>query len=348
MQALVVNANTQTGKVIEIGAGLITSGTSAGLLDGYCFRWTAAGTFIGIISINGTEFQTSPLTVPTDNTIHRFTCVVTQVSVEFYVDMVLQATIATPTGYPGPSFQPNPPQLVRVYNLSGTSLPAQIKIAEMWVTQNGCDWQKPWSQIVSGMQQNAANVPFGTAIGESAPSFVNATAYVATGAATNTGLVAGNAAGLGGVVQFNAQASNVAAAGDNIITSYQIPAQTATQASKRLVITGVRITSINTGAVVAGTPTTLLWGLAWGHTAISLATTDAVNAKAPRHTKVGTQSWATSAAVGANATDINTNFTTPIVVNPGEFIASTARFVVGTATSSQSITSSVSFEGYWE
>jgi hypothetical protein len=181
MEALVVNANNQVNKCIEIGAGLITSATSVGLLDGFCFRWTTGGTFIGVISVNGTEYQTSPLTLPTDNVMHRYTIVATQLGCEFYIDQILVASLATPVGLPGPCYQPNPPQLVRVYTINAVSLAPQIKIAEQWITQNGCDWQKPWSQIVSGMQQHAANVPFGSAIGESAPSFGNATAYVATG-----------------------------------------------------------------------------------------------------------------------------------------------------------------------
>jgi hypothetical protein len=236
--------------------------------------------------------------------------------------------------------------LVRIYNALATpSLAPQVKIAEMWVSQMGMDWQKPWSHIVAGMSQHSANVPFGSAIGESAVNFLNSTAIPATAGATNTTALV---TGLGGHYQMNAQAGSLLAAAENIVTSYQIPAQSATQASKRFICTGIHITAINTGAVVATTPTTLLWGIAWGHTAVSLATTDAVNTKAPRHLKVGTQFFAIGAVIGQNATDINITLANPFTVNPGEFIASTCRFVVGTATASQVITGSVSFEGYWE
>jgi len=341
-----INCNTAVNKVLELGIGLITSATSIGLLDGICFRWTAAGTFIGVCSINGAEYQTNPLTVPSDNVVHRFTIRLNNDGAEFFVDGVMQADLAPPTALPSLCYQPNLPLLVRVYNMAATpSLPPQFKLAEMWVGQNEADWQKPWPHIVAGMSQHAANVPFGSVIGESATNYLNSTAIPAAAAASNTAALV---TGLGGHFQMNAQAGSLLAATDNIVTSYQIPVQSATQASKRFICTGMRITGINTGAVVATTPTTILWGVAWGHTAVSLATADAVNAKAPRHTKVGTQSWAVGAVIGQNANDINVTFSTPFTVNPGEFIASTARFIVGTATASQVITGSVSFDGYWE
>jgi hypothetical protein len=348
-QAMPINCNTAVNKVLELGAGLITDAKTDGLLDGFCFRWTKSGTFIGVISINGTEYQTSPLSVPSDNILHRFTINVNQLGCEFYVDQVLQTILTIPASAVGPGYNTNPPLLMRIYNaVAIPSLAPQVKISEIWISQAGIDWQKPWSHIVAGMSQHGANVPFGTAIGESAASFVNSVAYVVAGAATNTALVVGHAASLGGITQFVAQATNVAAAGDNIITSFQIPAQSATQASKRYVCTGVHITGMNNGAVVATTPTTLLWGVAWGHTAISLATGEGVAAKAPRHMKVGTQYFPIGAVIGQSANDINITFANPFVVNPGEYIASTCRFIMGTATASQYITASVTFEGYWE
>jgi len=345
-EAMPINCNNAVNKVLELGAGLITDAKTAGLLDGFCFRWTTAGTLVGVISVNGAEYFTSTLNIPTDNVLHRFTIVVTQIACEFYIDQILQATLAIPTGLVGPGFQTNPPILMRIYCAGVTpALAPQVKISEIWVTQAGMDWQKPWSHIVAGMGQHSANVPFGTAIAESATNFINSSAFPAAAAGANTTALV---TGLGGHYQINAQAGALTSAAENIITSYQIPAQTATQASKRFVCTGIHITAINTGAAVATTPTTLLWGVAWGHTAVSLATTDAVGAKAPRHMKVGTQSFAIAAVVGQNANDINVTFANPFVVNPGEFIASTCRFVVGTATASQVITGSVTFEGYWE
>ena len=46
--------------------------------------------------------------------------------------------------------------------------------------------------------------------------------------------------------------------------------------------------------------------------------------------------------------DIKREFTTPLVVRPGEFIATTVRFRVGTATALQEVSYLVAFDGYWE
>ena len=347
-EAMPVNCNTAVNKVLELGAGLITDAKTAGLLDGFCFRWTAAGTFIGVISLNGTEYQTSALTVPTDNIMHRFSIVVNQLGCEFYVDQLLLATLPIPVGAVGPGFQTNPPLLVRIFTAAvAPTLAPQVKLAEFWVSQNGVDWQKPWQHICSGMGQHCSNVPFGTAIGETT-NRGNAVAVPAAATGTNTATTL-PFVGLGGVGRMTAQATNIAAAGDMVFSSYQVPVQAATQASKRLIITGIRISASNGGAVVATTPTTLLWGLAWGHTVLSLATADAVNAKAPRHLALGQMYAAIGAVVGQTYDrDIVANFVTPIVVNPGEFIATTVRFLLGTATASQEVVASIGFEGYWE
>jgi hypothetical protein len=346
-EAAVVNAGTAANKTIELGVGLTTDAKTAGLLDGVCFRWNAAGEFRGVLSINGTETPTSPLTVPTDNVVHRYTIVLNQQSVDFKIDGLLVATLVVPTDQVGPSFQPNLPILMRVYNSVATpTLAPQLKVAEVWVSQTGLDWNKPWSHIMAGMGQGNASVPFGTAIGETGGNFANASTVPATAAGSNTAALV---TGLGGVGRMTAQVTNVAAAGENIATSYQVPAITAVQGSKRLHITACRISCTNGGAVVATTPTTLLWGIAWGHTAVSLATADAVGTKAPRHFKMG-QMWANVGNVIGQPydKDLVHNFTVPIVVNPGEFVASTVRFLLGTATALQEVVFSVSFESHWE
>ena len=104
------------------------------------------------------------------------------------------------------------------------------------------------------------------------------------------------------------------------------------------------------GAAVATTPTTLAWSLAFGHTAVSLATAEAATTKAPRRIALGFQSVAVGAAVGALYTpdSISQWFDSPIYVNPGEFIAVVVKQIVGTATASQSIWYLVTFDAYFE
>ena len=354
-EAVTVNCNGQANKCVELGAGFVTSATSVGLLDGFCFRWTVAGTLFGVISINGTEYQTGIITQPADGASNRYTIKVTQIGCEFYINQILQATLAVPAGAVGPGYQTNPPMLIRLYNnTTAPVLAPQIKISECWISQMGMDWQKPWSQIQSSMQQHASNVPYGQAMVAGGTGTTNqagtagGAAVPATATGTNTAILTGCAT-LGGVATMTAQATNTAAAGNMIIFSYQIPQNTATQSSKRLIITGVNISCSNGGAAVATTKTTLLWSLDWGNTAVSLATNDTVNTKAPRYLTLGQMTVPIAAVIGATYDkDIIRSFTTPVVVNPGEFVGVCVRTLVGTATASQTVVAAVAFEGYWE
>jgi hypothetical protein len=110
---------------------------------------------------------------------------------------------------------------------------------------------------------------------------------------------------------------------------------------RRLVLRGVRIDAVNTGAAVATTATTIQWSLAFGHTAVSLATAEGAAAKAPRRVALGIMTWPVGAAIGqapqGGAIDFDFG-DAPIFVNPGEFIALVGKFIVGTATASQTIT----------
>ena len=356
-EAMPINCNNAVNKVLELGAGLITDAKTAGLLDGFCFRWTAVGTLIGVISINGVEYQSSNMSIPLDNVMHRFSIVCSQVGLDFYIDQVLQVTMSIPSGAAGPGYQTNLPLLVRIFNTAAVpALAPQVKISEVWISQMGIDWQKPWPHIVAGMGQHCSCVPYGQAMVANGTTTTNraggatagGNAIPATASGTNTAILTGCAT-LGGVGRMTAQATNIAAAGDMIFYSYQVPAQTATQSSKRLFITGISISASNGGAVVATTPTTLLWSVVWGHTAVSLATLDAVNTKSPRWLTLG-QMWANVGNVIGQPydRDIVRQFITPIVVNPGEFVAIAVRFLLGTATASQEVVGAVGIEGYWE
>ncbi len=104
---------------------------------------------------------------------------------------------------------------------------------------------------------------------------------------------------------------------------------------------GVRIDAVNTGAAVATTATTLQFSLAFGHTAVSLATAEAATTKAPRRVALGYMTWPVGAAIGAQPQtgELFIDFgDAPIYVNPGEFVALVGKFLVGTATASQTIT----------
>ena len=152
----------------------------------------------------------------------------------------------------------------------------------------------------------------------------------------NTSLAA-NLPALGGQGAVTAAA---AAATDGIWASYQVPAATVSIPGRRLVLRGVRLDAVNLGAAVATTATTIQFSLAYGHTAVSLATADGAATKAPRRIAMGFMTWAVGAGIGAQP-QAGSMFLdlgdAPAFINPGEFVALVGKFMAGTATASQVI-----------
>ena len=107
-----------------------------------------------------------------------------------------------------------------------------------------------------------------------------------------------------------------------------------------MIVRGIKLDAVNTGAAVATSATTIQFSLAFGHTSVSLATAEAAAAKAPRRIALGYMTWAVGAAIGQGPQSgpINVDFgDSPVFVNPGEFIQLVGKFLVGTATASQTI-----------
>jgi hypothetical protein len=142
---------------------------------------------------------------------------------------------------------------------------------------------------------------------------------------------------------------------DGLITSFQVPTGGINQTPRNLVITGLRIDAVNIGAAVATTASVLQWSLAFGATGgtvPSLAQAESASfvtgtTKAWRRVPLGVQSWIVGAAIGAPAEQISLNFQSPVVVRPGEWVASVAKFIVGTATASQVIWCTVTFDAHY-
>lgn len=81
----------------------------------------------------------------------------------------------------------------------------------------------------------------------------------------------------------------------------------------------------------------------WAYT-FATATTHA-----PRRVQLGFQSAAVGTAIGGlYSPEVTFDFDSPIVVRPGEYIATVMKIVVGTATPSQTITYNVTFDGNFE
>jgi hypothetical protein len=149
-------------------------------------------------------------------------------------------------------------------------------------------------------------------------------------AAVPTNTTAALGSGLGG--QFW-ETCTLAVNTDGIISSYQVPTPTVNVPGRRLVVMGVKVDTYIQTAITGGGYNEQ-WSIAFGHTAVSLATAEATNAKAPRRVPIGSRSVAAAAAALTQLSTIQMDFTgAPIYVNPGEFFAVVKKNVgtVGTA-----------------
>ena len=185
----------------------------------------------------------------------------------------------------------------------------------------------------------ASQGPGGTTMGSTA-NYANG---ANPGAATPTNTTAALGAGLGG--QFWETAA-LAVTTDGIISSFLVPAATNQIPGRRLVITGIRWMSMVEAALTGG-PAIIQHGLAFGHTALSLATAEAATAKAPRRIALGLSTLAATAALGTLSANFTQQFISPIVVNPGEYVATFVKYE-GTPFSAGTIAHSIAFDGYWD
>lgn len=321
--------------------------------DGVWLQLTSSG-LIGVISFSGTVTQTGvllPMASLTPGTIDKFTIVIGEDAVQFWWKDEKLDEITVPAGQSTPWQGITAPVFLMKYNVGAVANTNTMRVGRVGVTLMDVNYGKPLSDIQAGQGMHATVGQNGQTMGSTAGNYSNA-APAAAGAGSNTAALV---TGLGGFGQMNAQAGTSLGAGELIATSYQNPVPSTQITGRNLYITGVRISGVNLGATVATTPTTLVWGLAYGHTAVSLATTETASfatntTRAPRRVPLGMMSAPIGAVAGQlyDPDAIWLPLQAPIVVRPGEFIASIVRFLVGTATASQVVGFTVGFNGYWE
>lgn len=333
-------------QVVEAGLFLPVAGVQPA--DGLWFQFTSAG-IIGVMNYNGTVTQTGVLLANSVAVTKRFCITVSDHSIEFWVNNILVGTLAIPDGQASPFLTDALPLTFQQRNsgvVSGAGQ-ASFKVGNAVVSTGDLNTGKSWAHQMAGMGHSGYQAQAGATMGTTA-LLPNATAATTlTGAAISQTVAI--ATGLGG------QAGIIAgvAGADGLITAYQNPVGSVSQPPRNLTITGVKISAVNLGAAVATTASILQWSLAYGATALSLATADAValtaaTAKSHRRVPLGFSSFQVGAAIGAQAPDIVMNFDSPIVVHPGEYLCSVAKFLVGTATASQVIWANVTFDSHWD
>jgi len=328
-------AQPTANSIIDFGLGRFATANPYAPTDGAYFRLTSAGLF-GVINSNGSETTSSVFAFTyTNSQKYQFLITLYEREVEFWIDGVLYATIDTPIGSGQPCMSAALPFGFR-HAITGGAAGAALSFTlnDYTISLGGPNIALTASvlgQRVYGSYQGLSGGTMGSLA--TYPNSTNPTAA----APSNTALTANLPGGLGGQGTVTAA---VAAATDGIWGSYQVPAGTVNVQGRRLVVRGVGIDLVNLGAVVAGTATTIQFSLAFGHTAVSLATAEAAAAKAARRIALGFATWAVGATIGAapQSGPISIDFgDAPVFVNPGEFIQLVGKFLAGTATASQTI-----------
>jgi len=338
----------QSNTVLEWGFGYAT--TTSVPTDGVFFRYTAGGEVRGVINVAGAEVQTDAFDDLSgqgyvNGKQHHWLIICDADQVEFWRDDVQLATLTRPTSEGGPSASLSLPMYARFYN-SSTASTAQQLILTGWSAYTGdATNQKQPSHVAAVNGHSITNLPDAAAAAQTA-NYANSAAPASTSLANATATYGTTV--LGGQWQFAAVAG---AETDYIIYAYLNPVGTATVPGKNLLVYGVKIHSYNTGAASATTATVLQWGLGFGSTAVSLATTDSLTtgAQGPRRITVGVQSFPVATPIGGTPSNqIDFRKQSPDIVPPGGYLHLILKMPVGTATASQVIRGIATFDAHFE
>jgi hypothetical protein len=356
--AVAFSAQPQANTFIEFGQGIVGAQTVAPT-DGVFFRLNSAG-LQGIASFNGAEVSTGvfPLSggtgtwVYTNSKRYQFIAYETAVGAVFWVNdgtgAVMLGSIPLPAGQSRMSMA-RAGQAFFKHRITGGAAGGTIQglLGAYNVRIGGSN--------VSTVPSTQGNRIYGAYQGMSGGTMgtVARIGTITTGneanvtAAVPTTTTAALGSGLGGTFW---ETASLAVNTDGIIMSFQVPAATVNTAGQRLALRGISLSSY-VQTVIAGGPFTAEWFLAFGHTAVSLATTETATSKAPRRVVLpfiqqvtAAQAVNTTVAQGVTFCDFGD---APIFVNPGEFVQLCTRHI-GTVGTSGTIVHRVSPVYGWE
>lgn len=339
---------------VEFGMGISASATAAPT-DGCFFRLTSAG-LVGVLSNNGTETVTPvfPLSGGTgtwvyqNNKKYQFICYLGGVAAYFWINdgtgAELMGSIQLPTAQGRLVMATGIPFIFK-HRITGGAAGAvlQAQLGAYNIRLGGSNLS-----TVPSAQGNRIYGSYQGLSGGTMGSLANYANSANPTAAVPTNTTAALGTGLGG--QFW-ETVTLAANTDGIISSFQVPAINVNGTSRRLVIRGIYLTSFVQTAVTSTVQYVRQYSLAFGHTTVSLATAEAVNAKAPRRVALPfTQTVAVNAAVGTaipQATYSVDFGDAPVFVNAGEFVQLVVK-QIGTIGTAGVLAHTVTFIYGWE
>jgi len=328
----------QTGWSVGLG---IASGITAST-DGIEIAMSTAGVLTLQSFYNNSAANSVSVTLATPlavNTVYDVQIVIGAVDVQLWINNLLAATLSCPASVPTFALSPSLPFYARIFNsASGAATATQLLLGKVTITQGGISNQLTFHESALYSGGASAQGQSGATLGTTARAVAAGTAP--TGAVpTNTTAALGS--GLGGdFLHTNTLAVNTY----GIISSYQVPALALGSHNKALHITGVRIDTTVQAVLANAGAANYIWGIAFGHTAVSLATAEAATTKAPRIVVVGQQVAIGAAAAGTQLATIQADLN--IIVHPGEFIQAIVKNG-GTVGTGGSLYHTIYFTGKW-
>lgn len=334
--------------VMEWGLACYNAGAGTGTTvptDGAYFRVSAAGAFEAVVRSNGADVATAAITsgftsLVGGGTSREFIVSISDSTARFWIGDACVAMLNHTTNAPtasGWTLSRTLGSHLRLHNTGVTASAQSLKCSELAIKRDHVGSPRLLPHAAAGSGCHSSQGQTGETLGTTAnyANSANPTAAVPT----NTTAALGS--GLGG--QFW-ETDTLAVTTDGVISSYQVPAATSAIPGKSLYITRITIDSYVQTALTGG-GYVAQWSLAYGHTAVSLATAEAAAAKAPRRVPLGVQSVASGATASTVLSRVEQTFDPPLCVHPGEFVA-TVKKKVGTAPSAGVVAHVVMVNGH--
>lgn len=346
-------ANTPlAGQVMEFGL-FIPPATAIAPSDGVFFRYTSAGLTGIMVNNGGSETAIATPRICSNfsiDTTYHVKMTMTEDTIDFYVDNIEIGSIAVPVGFGAPFLSGALPigLIARNTGTIGGTNGTVLKCSDLHVDTLDLATGKPVQVIAGGMGYHGSQGQNGGTMGSTC-NITNNMAKGTPAALSNTTISAPACIGLGGRATY---LPTLTVYQDGILMSFQNPAGGVNQQPRTLYIGSVRINSF-VGTVLAGGPLNLAYVLAYGHTAVSAATTEATSftsggGKAPRRIYLGAESAVVTAAANTPLSGgVNVTFSVPVVVNPGEYVAILVTNI-GVVTSSGDVVSYIGIGSWWE
>ena len=326
-----------TNAVVEFGFGVPATVTAI-VANSAHWRYGADGTVRPVLTYNSSEVTGADIAGSLSSAnYYTWEIIVDDDSVMFVCQdvttgrSVSEQTLNIGAGSPKIWAATRLPIFERVYNAGVTASGPISLFSDIYVSTMDLWNNKPWAHQVAGSTQGGPEVYPGAFVAANSQNANYANSTVPT-SATLSNTAAGYTT-LGGQFQFAAVAG---AETDYALFAFTVPVGFTFKA------TGIHISTVNTGAAVATTPTLLQWAVANNSSNVSLATAGLTR------TALGLQSFAVGAAVGAMATDLDVPFDAPLRTDGNRLFHVILKMPLGTATASQVIRGTVQVRGYFE